>query len=687
MLHVRLIAIAFGLSISFLANSQSLSLQQVPNLSKCTGDSLKLTLTIAAPGVNPANDFHVMMSVGAFASASSDTLPIVKWESVTPSPVGTLADTISAGLKYVWVVVPSTITQNASYGLVIRSTSPGLWSDTIQMSVNVAPVVFIDTIVGGFVNLHTSGNDWGMCEGDTIVIHANEGLNSYQWTSSGVIIAGATSDSLIVTTSGDYGVIGSSGICSLSTTDTTINAFAPTTSITHVPTGMFTLSVLDKDAQIDSLQFCESESIMLRGPLPSGSGVSVSYQWLKDTVDMFMTHYPIAISGEISANFTTGTSGKYSLVTSWNPGGCPDTSFAVEVFVDTVPDTYIENIMWAGQTVASLDICPGDSTLLRAHHQSFLNDWNYQWEVMYPIASGIWQQLPKDTTFELTVDTALISGSAQYRLVVDSKACTWTTGPLQVNLIPLPVVNVAPKDSLGLCAGDSILIGVTGTGLTYQWIWSSGSYTGSSFYAKDSGVYTVQATGLNNCTSFDTIQITEIIIVPNAGVDQTVMPGEVVQLGASGGTSYYWYADKPVYFSDPSNSSTLTRPTSDTTKYFVEVRSSFGCFGIDSMLVIQFDPATLDSNLDNVMNVITPNGDGFNDFFDLSEVVQSDSCNILILNRWGAKVFEQKKYTTGWDGTTIGGDPLPDGTYYYLLLCNGNDVGRFRGAITVIRNN
>ena len=118
--------------------------------------------------------------------------------------------------------------------------------------------------------------------------------------------------------------------------------------------------------------------------------------------------------------------------------------------------------------------------------------------------------------------------------------------------------------------------------MSYQWSWQLGSYTGSSFYAKDSGIYVVEATGLNNCTNYDTLEITEIVIIPNAGLDQTVMPGEVVQLGASGGTSYYWYADKPVYFSDPNNASPLTRPTSDTTTYYVEIRSSFGCFGIDS---------------------------------------------------------------------------------------------------------
>jgi len=102
------------------------------------------------------------------------------------------------------------------------------------------------------------------------------------------------------------------------------------------------------------------------------------------------------------------------------------------------------------------------------------------------------------------------------------------------------------------------------------------------------------------------------------------------------------------------------------------------------MMVVQFDPATLLPNLSDVMNVITPNGDGFNDVFDLSEVVHADSCDLVILDRWGAKVYEEARYISGWDGRNAGGDPLPDGTYYYLLLCNGEP--RYRGAITVIRN-
>ncbi|NDD34994.1 MAG: gliding motility-associated C-terminal domain-containing protein, partial [Flavobacteriia bacterium] len=490
--------------------------------------------------------------------------------------------------------------------------------------------------------------------------------------------------SLIVFASGVYNVIGSSGNCEVISADTTINVYSPQTTITHIPTGMFTLNVLDKDSQVDSLAFCETESITLRGPVSFATGTSVDYQWVMDSVDQFGQTIKVAINGATNRDYITNVSGLYSLVTNWFPGGCPDTSYSVELFVDTVPDTFIENIQWAWQSAASLDICPGDSTLLRPNATSFSGDWTYQWEVLYPVSTGSWQAIPGQDQEDLVVDTALIAGTAQYRLVINSENCDFTTAPLQVNVIPKPTVNVAPKDSLALCAGDSVLIGATGNGLAYQWTWGTGAYSGVSFYAKEPGTYVVEATGPNNCTSYDTLKITQIVVTPNAGPDQVVMPGDVVQLNATGGLQYYWYADKPAYFSDPYNPNAQTRPTSDTTWYFVEVRSALGCWGIDSMMVVQFDPATLLPNLTNVMNVITPNGDGFNDVFDLSEVVQADSCDLVILDRWGSRVYEEPRYITGWDGTNTGGDPLPDGTYYYLLLCNGEP--RYRGAITVIRN-
>lgn len=66
---------------------------------------------------------------------------------------------------------------------------------------------------------------------------------------------------------------------------------------------------------------------------------------------------------------------------------------------------------------------------------------------------------------------------------------------------------------------------------------------------------------------------------------------------------------------------------------------------------------------------ISPNGDGFNDSFDLSGYGIMD---IKIYNRYGIEVFSYgDTYTNQWYGQDKSGNALPDGTYYYVAIANG----------------
>lgn len=105
-----------------------------------------------------------------------------------------------------------------------------------------------------------------------------------------------------------------------------------------------------------------------------------------------------------------------------------------------------------------------------------------------------------------------------------------------------------------------------------------------------------------------------------------------------------------------------------------------------------------------IPNVFTPNGDGANDTFIITiKPPEEDnpgraggtgsgnyqpindyyiSNEIVIFNRWGNNVFEATDYNNDWDGSN-----LPDGTYFYILKCEGKlgeDI--FKGAVTILRN-
>jgi gliding motility-associated-like protein len=495
---------------------------------------------------------------------------------------------------------------------------------------------------------------------------------------SGNPIGGKTQSTLNVFQSGVYSVKVSNGACFSTSKDTIVNQFSPVSDISH--SNLPTLVIRDKNTTIDSLAFCETDTITLTGPIPSMPMTTIGYQWIRDSIGLFSQAFPRAIVGATNVGYKTARSGAYRLVTTWNPGGCPDTSGYVWLFVDTIPDVFVVNKSWPGQGAPSLSICPNDSTLLSANVQSNPGVWSYQWQVRYPV-TGNWQNIPNDTLATLAASTKIVPGNAQYRLVVQGEACDYTTAAVQVTVVPFPTVATVPADSTFICFGDSTQLAVIGNALSYSWNLVGG--TNTSFFTKSQGKYVVEATGPNGCLSHDTVLVKLFTVNANAGPDLIVLPGEVVQLNATGGVMYYWYADKPVYFSDPYNPNAQTQPTQDTTYYYVDVLSAEGCFDRDTLMVVQFDPTSVLVDLSNVQNFISPNGDGKNDFLDLSEVVRLDSCGITILNRWGATVYEDTSYVNGWTGTNNAGDPLPNGTYYIIL--NKDEEIRYRGAVTLVR--
>ncbi len=67
-------------------------------------------------------------------------------------------------------------------------------------------------------------------------------------------------------------------------------------------------------------------------------------------------------------------------------------------------------------------------------------------------------------------------------------------------------------------------------------------------------------------------------------------------------------------------------------------------------------------------NVVTPNGDGTNDSFDLESYFKTCTpYEILFFDRWGNPVYQHKKNETPFSGNSFDGSELMDGVYFYKL--------------------
>lgn len=71
-------------------------------------------------------------------------------------------------------------------------------------------------------------------------------------------------------------------------------------------------------------------------------------------------------------------------------------------------------------------------------------------------------------------------------------------------------------------------------------------------------------------------------------------------------------------------------------------------------------------NFENIPNVITPNGDSINDYF---EVVTSGTSRLSfkVFTRSGQLVYQHEANVVKWDGKNYYGKDLPEGIYYFIL--------------------
>jgi gliding motility-associated-like protein len=85
----------------------------------------------------------------------------------------------------------------------------------------------------------------------------------------------------------------------------------------------------------------------------------------------------------------------------------------------------------------------------------------------------------------------------------------------------------------------------------------------------------------------------------------------------------------------------------------------------------------------SIANSFTPNGDGHNDYWKISNIESYPAAVVQVFNRNGQKLFESKGYSTPFNGT-YNGKALPVGIYYYIINLNKN-CSLLSGSLTILR--
>ncbi|WP_374460700.1 T9SS type B sorting domain-containing protein [Chryseobacterium taeanense] len=214
------------------------------------------------------------------------------------------------------------------------------------------------------------------------------------------------------------------------------------------------------------------------------------------------------------------------------------------------------------------------------------------------------------------------------------------TGSLTIN-IKAPKKSDVLKDQV-VCTDQKVTLDA-GPGFT-SYNWSTGAT--SQVITVGAGNYYVDLE-FNGCIYHQLVNVTTeqapvINKIEVSGYNATVF--------VSGGTPPYQYSLNGIDYQTSNVFSGLSR-------------------GMHTVYVVGADrciPVIKEFLVLNLINAITPNGDGINDALNYSDLRIKQNVSIEVVDRYGAPVYKSTDKNYIWDGK-LNGRPLPTGTYWYLL--------------------
>lgn len=248
-------------------------------------------------------------------------------------------------------------------------------------------------------------------------------------------------------------------------------------------------------------------------------------------------------------------------------------------------------------------------------------------------------------------------------------------------------LTLSVNNDTSVCQGGTVQLTAAGPGASYSWSPASGlSNAGiSNPVATVSSSITYRVTAqLNGCVKTDSVNIT-LNAAPSvdAGPEKDIVAGGSVMLSGTSSVTPQTISWQPSATLTGSNTLTPIANPLTTTTYTLTVTDANGCSGSDTVRVNVSDICI------NIMDAFTPNGDGFNEKWMVTGPSGSSCARRIeaaVYNRYGGLIYRNDNYQNNWDGT-YKGNPVPDGTYYYVLkfyLTNGK-IAQKSGNVTVLR--
>ncbi|PPZ90895.1 hypothetical protein C3729_10765 [Cloacibacterium normanense] len=242
-----------------------------------------------------------------------------------------------------------------------------------------------------------------------------------------------------------------------------------------------------------------------------------------------------------------------------------------------------------------------------------------------------------------------IAGDFSFWVTQTVNGCESERAEVKVKILQAPFSTVLKDDSI--CDGETLVLDV-GEGFIAEWQ-TVPPVLSRTFPISSPGQYSVKLIDGNGCVAIQTVEVTPGI---TPIITQVKSGEDFLEILAENGNPPYLYSLDNVNWQTSNIFKNLSAGI-----YQIYVKSQTNSCTAVATSAVLFIP-----------NAFTPNQDGYNDVWRVSNIEFFSKVKLKIFDKFGTQVFTAEDVSKFYWGGLYNGRLLPSGTYWYVMEIDGH---------------